>query len=328
MKKGLKGSFHHGLRAVALGRIAGDEDRVEAVALLDEVVVQKVDQHVHAPPPDLGHVDLEGGEGRADDVGVLRPDEGEDFDVFRDLEAAVGGRVLDGRGNRVAVADEVAFAFLLDDVLEVVVGPRVAVVAVEDVIRPPEGLVGIDEGLLAVLEEAAAVMDVEEGHLLLPALLVVILDELDELVLVGEEDAADLLAHDLVVDDDGRDRVAIDLHDILGVELVVEDDGPVDVGRDDPLDHGEGFLVAMGGREEGEDEAFFLGDLADAVQHVGDVDVVGRRNDDADVGRLVGREGLGEAAWLIAEPADRFLDPRLGIGLDVAFVVDDPRDGR
>ena len=65
MKKGPKGSFHHGLRSVALGRIAGDEDRVEAVAFLDEVVVEKVDQHVHAPPSHLGHVDLEGGEGRS-----------------------------------------------------------------------------------------------------------------------------------------------------------------------------------------------------------------------------------------------------------------------
>ena len=56
----------------------------------------------------------------------------------------------------------------------------------------------------------------------------------------------------------------------------------------------------MGGREKSQDKSFFFGNIGDAVKQIGDVDVIGRRDDDADIGRAVGGQSLSKSARLIA----------------------------
>ena len=160
----------------------------------------------------------------------------------------------------------------------------VGIVAVDDVVFLAEVLVGLDERLFAAVEQTPGVMDVEEGHDLVPAFLVIALDHLLELGVVAEGDVADFVAGEFVVDDDARDVIGSDLLDVFRTELVVEDDGSIDVGGDDLLDHGEGFFPGMGGGEQSEEETLLFRNLGDAVEKIGDVDVVRAGNHDADVG--------------------------------------------
>ena len=80
-------------------------------------------------------------------------------------------------------------------------------------------------------------MDMDESHLLVSTLLVIGFDEFGEDILIGEEDGADFVTDDLLVDDDGWNAVGIDLHDIFGIKLIVKDDRAVNVGGDDFLNH-------------------------------------------------------------------------------------------
>src|SRR5574344_53335 len=152
----------------------------------------------------------------------------------------------------------------------------------------------IDEALLAMGQKPSAIMDMKERHLLFAALGVVIRDHFAQQILIGVENAANPLAGDLVIHDDGRDAVGIDLHDILFIEFVIKNDGAIDVGGDDLLNHREGFFMRMRGGEKSQDEPLLLGDFADAVEHVGDVNVVSARNNNTDIGGLIGGQGVGK----------------------------------
>jgi hypothetical protein len=114
----------------------------------------------------------------------------------------------------------------------------------------PELVVDVDESLFATAQETAAIVDVKEGHFLVAAFGVVVLDDFGEKLAIGEEHAADPVGDDAVVDDDRRDAVGRDLHDVLVIELIVEDDGAVDVGGDDLLDHRKGLIAAVAGGEK------------------------------------------------------------------------------
>ena len=61
------------------------DKRFEAVALIDEVIVDEVDEHVHGTLPHFLHVDMESGDRWTEDVGVFGADKGEDFDILWDL---------------------------------------------------------------------------------------------------------------------------------------------------------------------------------------------------------------------------------------------------
>ena len=61
------------------------DKRFEAVALIDEVVVDEVDKHIHGTLSHFLHVDMESGDRWTEDVGVLGADKGEDLDILWDL---------------------------------------------------------------------------------------------------------------------------------------------------------------------------------------------------------------------------------------------------
>ena len=69
------------------------------------------------------------------------------------------------------------------------------------------------------------------------------------------------------------------------------------------------------------------GGCRDAIEHIGDIDVVGAGDDAADIGRAVGGQSLGEARRLIAEAENRLLDLLPGRRGDVPLLIDDAADG-
>ena len=83
----------------------------------------------------------------------------------------------------------------------------------------------------------------------------------------------------------------------------------------------------MGCGEKRKDEALCLSDIGNASEKVGDIDVVGVRDDDADIGRFIGGKGLGESAWLVSEAFDGLFDIEAGGLSDIALFIDDARNG-
>jgi len=108
-----------------------------------------------------------------------------------------------------------------------------------------------DECLLAAAQESAAIVDMQEGHFLVAAFVVVALDDFGEQFAISEEHAANPGRDNAVVDDDGRNRIRGNLHDVLIIKLIVEDDGAVDVGRNDLLNHRKGLFVRVRSRKQG-----------------------------------------------------------------------------
>jgi hypothetical protein len=61
------------------------DKRFEAVALIDEVVVDEVDKHIHGTLSHFLHVDMESGDRWTEDVGVFGSDKRDDLNVLWDL---------------------------------------------------------------------------------------------------------------------------------------------------------------------------------------------------------------------------------------------------
>lgn len=313
-----------------LGALPLDVGGVEVGGTIDEIVVHQIGKHVHRALADLVHIDMEGRKRRADNVSVFGADKREDLDVFRDSQTRIGSGVLNGAGKRVAGADEKAFVVLrLREVFpELVVGAGIGIIAVDDAVFLAELLVGLDEDLLAAVEQAAAVMDVKEGHWGFPAFFVVFVNDAAKRCAIREMDVAHVVTDDFIVEHDDRDVIRSDRLDVFREQLVIIDDDAIDVGGDDFLHHREGFFAVVGRREQGQDVVLLPRGFRNAGKKVGNVDVVGARNDDADVGRAIGRQGLGKAARLVAEGDDGVFD-LLTRGLrDGCLLVDDTADGR
>ena len=78
------------------------------------------------------HIDAHRGEGRAEDAGIFGANDGEDFNIIRDVQARIDGCVHDGSGDGVAIADEQPAFDGLEVFLKVHVGARVGIIRIDD----------------------------------------------------------------------------------------------------------------------------------------------------------------------------------------------------
>ena len=99
-------------------------------------MVHQIDEHVHGSLPYFLEIDVEGSDGWTEDISVFGADKGANFDIVWNGEAIVFGRVDDGCGDGVTMADEEAFAVLwvFEVFLEVIVIPGVRIRAIDDAI--------------------------------------------------------------------------------------------------------------------------------------------------------------------------------------------------